>query len=154
SGGQSFLRFSYIRLDVQMCGVSPLRFANYDVAIRAVDDCLQFRLFRRGYAELVERLLEIIHEGLPLFWRNVHITMRVGHRASGIFLRTAGRHPDHFGDQIFEAGWRNLVVGFIHRGVGVQPWISHDAVDEIIDHRRNAINSAEAFIEGWLTWLC
>ena len=145
-----------------MCGVSPLRFANYDVAIRAVDDCLQFRLFRRGYAELVERLLEIIHEGLPLFWRNVHVTMRVGHRASGVFLWAARRHPDHLGNQIFETGWRNLVVRFVHGRVGVQARISHDAIDEIIDHRRDAINPAETLVEGRLiclswhgdAWMC
>jgi len=41
-------------------------------------------------------------------------------------------------------------MGFIHGGIGVQAGIGHDAVDKVIDHRRDAVNSAEAFVEGWL----
>ena len=39
---------------------------------------------------------------------------------------------------------------FIHGRVGVQAGISHHAIDEVIDHRRDAVNSAEAFVEGRL----
>ena len=42
---------------------------------------------------------------------------------------------------------------FVHGGVGVQARIVHDAIDEIIDDSRNAVNSAEAFVEGGLGWL-
>jgi hypothetical protein len=43
------------------------------------------------------------------------------------------------------------MVGFLHGWVGVQPRVSHDAVNEIVDDAGNAVNSAEAFVEGRLT---
>ena len=99
---------------------SPLRFANYDVTIGAVDDCLQLRLLRRRYAEFVERLLKIIHERIPFFGRDVQVLVRLTHRASSIFLRTATGPADHLGNEIFEASRRHLVMRFVHRWVGVQ----------------------------------
>jgi hypothetical protein len=42
------------------------------------------------------------------------------------------------------------VVSFVNGWVGVQAGVIHDAVDEIIDDRRNAADSAEAFVEGGL----
>ena len=79
--------------------------------------------------------------------------VRLTHRASGVFLRTAARPADHFGNEILKASRRNLVMRLIHGGVGVQTGISHDAVDKVIDHCRYAVNSAEAFIEGALICL-
>src|SRR5436190_5197108 len=135
-----------------IAGSFRLRFANHDVAVRAVDDYLQLRLLRSRYAELVECLLKVIHERLPFFWRDVQLLVRLTHRAPGIFLRAATGPADHFCNQILKAGGRHLVMRFIHGGIGVQAGISHDAVDEIINHRRDAINSAEAFVEGSLIW--
>ena len=37
---------------------------------------------------------------------------------------------------------------FVHRWVGVQARIGHDAIDEIIDHGRDAINSAQTLVKG------
>src|SRR5437773_2323497 len=130
-----------------------LRFANYDVAVGAVDDCLQLRLLRGRYAEFVECLLQVVHERLPFFWRDVQLLVRLTHRAPGIFLRAATGPADHFGNQILEARRRNLVMRFIHEGVGVQAGIIHDAVDKVIDHRRDTVNSAETLVEGRLSWL-
>ena len=83
--------------------LNPLRFANYDVAVGAVDDCFQLRLLRSGHAELVECLLKIIHERLPFFGRDVQVLMRLTHRASGVFLWAAARPANHFGNEILEA---------------------------------------------------
>jgi hypothetical protein len=32
------------------------------------------------------------------------------------------------------------MVSFIHVRIGIQAWINHDAVNEIIDHRRDGID--------------
>ncbi len=133
--------------------VVRLRFANYDVAVGAVDDCLQLRLLRGRYAELVECLLQIVHERVPFLRRNVHVTMRVGHGASGVFLGAATGPANHLGNEILEASRRNLVMRFVHGWVGVQAGITHDAIDKVIDHGRDAINSAETFVEGRLDLL-
>src|SRR5262245_21910671 len=80
--------------------------------------------------------------------------MGIGHGPSRVFLRAAGRPADHFGNEILEAGRRYLVMGFVHGGVRVQTGVCHDAVDEVIDHHSDAVNSAEALIEAGLLWLC
>jgi hypothetical protein len=96
------------------------RLANYSVAVGAVDDCFQLRLLGSGYAEFVECLLKIIHERLPFLGRDVEGFVRLEHRASSIFLRTAGSPADHFGNEILETEWRNFVLGFVYGWIGVQ----------------------------------
>src|SRR5262245_16687061 len=135
-------------------GRSGLRLAEHDVTIGAIDDRLQFCLLGGGDLELVQRLLEVIHESFPLFGSDVEVAMRIGHGPSRVFLRAAGRPADHFGNEILEAGRRYLVMGFVHGGVRVQTGVCHDAVDEVIDHHSDAVNSAEALIEAGLLWLC
>ena len=99
-------------------------FANHDVAIGAVNDCFQPRLFRSGYFEFVECLLKIVHERFPFLGRDVQVLMRLTHRASGIFLRAACGPADHFRDQILEArGWYSM-MRFVHGGIGVQAEVS------------------------------
>src|SRR4030095_8454762 len=88
--------------------------ANYDVAVGAVDDCLQLRLLRSRHIELVECLLKVIHERVPFLGRDVQVIVRLTHWAARIFLRAATGPADHFRDQILEAGWRNLVMRFVH----------------------------------------
>jgi hypothetical protein len=44
-------------------------------------------------------------------------------------------------------------MGFVHSWIGVQPRVSHDPVNEIVDHAGNAINSPEPFVERWLARL-
>src|SRR5262249_59946650 len=101
--------------------------ANNDVAIGALDNRFQLRLLGGRNLELVERLLQVIHESIPLFGRYVQVLMRVAHGAPRVFLRATGRPANHFGDVILEAGWRRLVVGFVHgggrmrRGSGLTP---------------------------------
>jgi hypothetical protein len=130
-----------------------LLFANHDVAIGAVNDCFQLRLFRSGDAELVECLLKIVHERFPFLGRDVQVLMRFTHRASGIFLRAACGPADHFGNQILEACWGHSMMRFVHGRIGVQAGIGHDATDKIIDHGRDAIDPTETFIEGRLICL-
>ena len=127
-----------------------LGFANYDVAVCAIDDRLQLFLLGGWHFELVECLLKIIHERVPFPGRDVQVLVRLTHRASRIFLRAARGPADHFGNEILEAGRRNLVMGFVHGGVRVQAGIIHDVVDKVIDHGRDAVNSTKALIEGRL----
>src|SRR6266496_6665591 len=94
-----------------IAGSFRLRLANYDVAVGAVDDCLQLGLLRGRYAELVECLLQVVHERLPFFRRDVQVVVRFAHWTSGIFLRSTAGPADHFGNEILETGWRNFVVG-------------------------------------------
>src|SRR5947199_8846955 len=128
-------------------------FCHDDIAVGAIDNRLQFRLLCGRHAELVERLLEIIHEGLPLFRRNVQVTMRVDHGTSGVFLWSARCHPHHLGDQILEACGRHAVMRFVHRRVRVQARVGHNAVDEIIDHCGDVIDSTKPLIKAGLRLL-
>ncbi len=73
--------------------------------------------------------------------------------ATTIFLRAAGSPANHFGNEIFEAGWRHLVMSFVDSWVRIQVGVCHDAVDKVTDHDSDAVNSAEAFIEAGLSLL-
>ena len=62
---------------------------------------------------------------------------------------------DLFGHQVFEAGFRYAVMRLVDLGIGVQAWIVHDPLDEVIDHGGNRIDATQAFVEGhWrlLAW--
>src|SRR5437660_12831464 len=48
------------------------------------------------------------------------------------------------GNQVFEACWRYLVVRLVDQGIGVEPRIGHQAVDEVIYDGRDAVAAAEA----------
>jgi len=82
------------------------------------------------------------------------VLVRLKHCASGIFLWPAGRPADHFSDEIFEPRRWHSVVGFVDGWVRIQPGIRHDAINKIIDDTRDAVNSAEAFVEAGFVWLC
>src|SRR5215470_10537126 len=77
--------------------------ANDDVVVRALDDRPQLGLLGRGNLELVERLLEIVQERLPLLRRDVEVAMRLRHAAPGVALRATRGPAHHFGDQVLEA---------------------------------------------------
>src|SRR4030095_8361070 len=128
--------------------------AHHDIAIRAIDDLLQFRLLGSGNLKLVECLLNVIHECLPLFGRDVQVLMRLTHRASGVFLWAAARPANHFGNEILEARWWHFVVSFVHGRVHVPARVRHDPVDQIINNGGDAINSTEALIKRRLLWWC
>ena len=39
---------------------------------------------------------------------------------------------------------------FLHRSIGIQPRIMHDAIDKIIRHCCDSKNTAEPFIKTWV----
>jgi hypothetical protein len=65
-------------------------------------------------------------------------------------LRAARGPANHFGYQVLKAGRQNFMVGFIYAGVRIEARINHDAIDEIVDDRCNAVDTAEPFIESGL----
>jgi hypothetical protein len=42
------------------------------------------------------------------------------------------------------------MVGFVHQRIGVQSWVCHDSVDEIIDHGGDAVDSAKSVVKRGL----
>src|SRR5262249_61628951 len=122
--------------------------ANNDVAIGALDNRFQLRLLGGRNLELVERLLQVIHESIPLFGRYVQVLMRVAHGAPRVFLRATGRPANHFGDVILEAGWRRLVVGFVHGGGRIEAGGGDGAGRGGIAGRGGAVNGARARAGG------
>ena len=112
-----------------------------DISPRAGHDSLDLSLFGLGYSELIERFLEIVHKGVPLFRGDHEMLMRVLHRTAGKLLRTASRPAKHFRDEVFEAWRRNTMVGLVYPWVCIQARINHDPVDEIIHHRRDAVDA-------------
>src|SRR5277367_4898919 len=75
-----------------------------DVRTGAVDDYFEFGLLFSGDVELVERLLKVVEEGVPLLTGNFESGMRFGHGLAGVFLWTAGGPTNHFRHEVFEAG--------------------------------------------------
>ena len=66
---------------------------------------------------------------------------------AGVTLRASRGLTHLLRHQVFEARSRYLVVRLVHLGIGVEPRVAHDAVDEIIHHRGDRINAAESFIQ-------
>ncbi len=92
----------------------------HDVFFGAFDDGEELGLFALGHFELVERLLEIVEEGVP-FWRcDIQMGVRVVHRAAGIALGASGGCADLLGHQVFEAGASDLVVRLVDLGIGIE----------------------------------
>src|SRR2546421_5366659 len=54
--------------------------------LRAVDDRLHLVLLGLGHGELVERLLQVVHEGAPLVLGDHQIPMGIAHGAARILL--------------------------------------------------------------------
>jgi hypothetical protein len=63
----------------------------------ALDDRLQLFLLWLGHLELLQRLLNVIHKGLPLLGRNHEMPMAIAHGTTGVFLRAACGLTNHFG---------------------------------------------------------
>ena len=122
--------------------------ADHNVIIGAVDDRLQLRLLDGGNLELVQRLLEVIHESVPFVRRDVQIFVRITHRSSSVLLRPARRPANHFGDKILETRRRHFVMCFVYCRVRIQTGIIHDAIDEIIDDCGNCEYATESFVQG------
>lgn len=91
-----------------------------DGLLGALDDRLQLVLLGAGHGELVQRLLEIVHEGPPLVIGDHEMPMAVAHRPAGVQLRAASAPADHLGHQELEPGGRDAVVRLVHARVSVQ----------------------------------
>src|SRR5258705_7702511 len=135
-----------------LCNLWITSLADNDVGIGALNNGFQLALLRGGNFELVERLLQVIHESVPLVGRDVQVLMRFEHRASRIFLRTARCPADHFGNEILETSCRYLVVSFVNGRVRIQAGVGHDPVYKIIDHDSDVVDSAQPLIKAGL-WL-
>src|SRR5207245_8903369 len=59
----------------------------------------------------------------------------------------------HLGDQMLEACGRHAVMRFVHRRVRIQARVGHNAVDEIIDHCGDVIDSTDPLIKAGLRLL-
>jgi hypothetical protein len=108
---------------------------------------LKLTLLQRGDLELVEGPLEIVHEGVPLRRRDVELAVSVRHGPPGGLLRAPGGPADHFGHEVLEARGRYPVVCLVNGGVSVQARVRHDAIDEVIHDRRDAVDTAKALIQ-------
>jgi hypothetical protein len=99
---------------VGVIGSPGSRLAHDDVGVGARDDRAQLGLLRRGDLKLVEGLLEIVGESLPLL----------------------------------ETRERDFVVRVVDGGIGVEAGVDHDAIDEVVDYRRDAVDTAETLVQG------
>jgi hypothetical protein len=73
-----------------------------------------------NHAELVQRLLKIVHERVPFAAGDFHVLVRLVHGTPRVFLRAAGGPADHFRDQAFESRRGHAMVRFIDPGIRVQ----------------------------------
>ncbi len=73
-----------------------------NVCSGAGDNRLQLRLLRLRHPKLVQGLLEIIQESVPLGGGNQQMLVRIAHGATGILLLPACRLADHFGESNIE----------------------------------------------------
>src|SRR2546421_4332777 len=78
--------------------------------------------------------------------------MGILHGTPAVVLWTTCCPADHFGHQVLEPWWQYAMVGFIHARIGIQSWIDHDSVNEIIDDRSDVIHPTEPIIERYLFW--
>src|SRR5262245_13580709 len=78
--------------------------------------------------------------------------VRFLHGAACVFLRSAGGPTKHLRDEIFEACWWNTMMGLIYPWVCVEAGIDHDPVDEVIEHRGDAVDTAEPFVKAGRKW--
>jgi len=76
------------------------------------------------------------------------MAMGISHGAARVFLRPAARPANHFGDEVLETRGRELVVRFVDCRVCIETRISHDPIDEIVDHHSDIVHAAEPLIES------
>src|SRR6266566_5810774 len=112
----------------------------------------QLFLLRLWHAALIDRLLKVIQKGLPLLGSDHKMPMGITHGTPAVVLWTTCCPADHFGHKVLEPCWRYAMVGFIHARIGIQSWIDHDSVNEIIDDSSDVIHPTEPIIERYLFW--
>src|SRR5215831_1468521 len=113
----------------------------------AVDDCYQFGLLSGRDSEFIERLMKVVQKRFPLLRGYLQVSMRVRHRLAAVLLWAARSPADHLSHQVLESRRRHAVVGFVYKGIGIQPWIHHDSVNEVIYHGGNAVDAAKSVVE-------
>ena len=86
---------------------------NDDIRPGALYDGFQFGLLFDGNRELIQRLLKVVEERLPLLAGNLQVGMRVRHRLAGVFLRAACSPADHLRHQVLESRRRYAMVRFV-----------------------------------------
>src|SRR5438552_5923268 len=131
-----------------MTPASRLLLGGDDRSPSALDDGHDLGPLGRWDCELVERLRHIVHERVPLARRDAQVPVRALHVLAGVFLRTSGGPAQHLGNQVFKALRRYLVVRVVDQGIGVEPRISHHAVDEVVYDGRDAVDTAEPLIKA------
>src|SRR5713226_3370276 len=121
--------------------------ANDNIRSGAADDCFQFSLLLGGNCELIQCLLKIVQERLPLLAGNFQVGMRVRHRPASVFLWAARSPADHLSHQVLESRRWHAMMRFVYQGIGIQSRVCHDSVDEIVYDCRNAIHATESVVE-------
>jgi hypothetical protein len=92
AGSSQIHQGAYIALVLTTIVQAPWSFLKWlddDRFLGAFNNCDQLKRFRFRNLELVERLLEVIHKGLPLAFCNHKVAVRVAHRSPRVGLRTA-----------------------------------------------------------------
>ena len=46
------------------------------------------------------------------------------------------------------------MVRFIHTRVSIQPWVTHNPIDEVINNGGDIIYAAKPIVEGGVSWGC
>jgi hypothetical protein len=81
---------------------------------------LDFVLLQLRHTELIQRLLNIVHESQPFFVSNHEVAVGVSHRPTRIVLWPTSGLAKYLGDEIFESRRRDPVMGLIDAGVRIQ----------------------------------
>ena len=120
---------------------------NDDGVPGALDDGDDLGLLRRRHLELRQRQPQVVHEGVPLVCGDGEVALRIAREPSGVLLGPARGLADHLGDEELEACRGDPMVRLVHGRILVQPGIGHDPVDEVVDHRGDVVDAADAVVQ-------
>src|SRR5439155_7817826 len=102
------------------------RWSNNDGVSCALDDGEYLRPFLLRYLKLVERLVEVVDEGVPLVRSNQEMWMGVFHRTTRVPLRPPARLAELFCHQVLESRRQPAVARLVDARIRVQPVVDHD----------------------------
>jgi hypothetical protein len=69
------------------------------------------------------------------------------HGAACVVLGATRCPANHLCDVVFEARRADPVMRFVNGSVGIQDWVVHDPINEVINHGSNRIDATETLIE-------
>ena len=92
---------------------SQILLRNHDIFFRGFDYCEQLLLLSIGNSEFVETLFELVAQGLPFALGDLEVLVRLFHRASGIYLGTAGGLAHNRGNLKFKSCFGHPVSCFL-----------------------------------------